>query len=127
LLAHVNAFGTSVPILLAGDHPALHGSTGPDGASFTLREGAFYGNIFGLLPKTYACTGEGSVPERICAEGVLGLSLCGFTVPGPCRDSGGSACASDVNGSFRNCQGALILPLIPGTTYSEVITVYVQP
>jgi hypothetical protein len=129
ILAHVNMFGESVPILLTGDHPALRGSAGAGAGAFTLREGAFYGNLFGLLPQMYACTGEGSVPSRVCAQGLLGLplSLCAFTVPGHCRSSSGSVCASDVDGSFRNCESALILPLLPGPKYAETITVYVQP
>jgi hypothetical protein len=128
LLAHVNLTTASVPILLTGNHPAFGGASSEGGnETFTLREGAFYGNLFQLIPSTYACEGEGTLPERACAQqGLLGLSPCGFSVPGDCRSTSGSVCGGDVDGAFVNCHSAPILPLLPSTNYPETITVYLQ-
>jgi hypothetical protein len=128
LLAHCNLTTTSVPILLRGDHPAFSGAAGEGGnTAFTLREGAFYGNLFNLVPSTYACEGEGTLATRSCAQGgLLGLSPCGFTVPGDCRSTSGNVCEGDDDGTFTNCHSAFILPLLPSTTYPETITVYLQ-
>lgn len=127
MLAHVNATQTSVPILLRGDHPALSVPVGPEGAAFTLREGAFYGDIFGLVASKYACSGVGSTSARLCTESVAGLSPCGFTVPGDCRGTLQSTCEGVVGGYYDTCHSGLILPLLPSTAYPETITVYLKP
>lgn len=138
LLAHVNAAGANVPILLRGNHPVL--SAGAQATSeYTLREGAFYGNIFGVLPSMYACAGSGQKAEcgastnpalalrRCAASSLLGLSQCGFSVPGNCYDlSGPDACESLSDGEYRSCHSNKPLLLLPSTEYAETITVYLK-
>lgn len=141
LLAHVNATASKVQILLAGNHPALAGSKGGT-ANFSLREGAFFGNIFELTPAMYACTGSGQKAEcgressedlakRACARGLLGpgLSACGFIVPGFCHDPVlPDACEGLEGSAYHSCHGSLIdaLPVLESPLYEEVITVYLQ-
>jgi hypothetical protein len=127
MLALVNATTTSVSVLLAGNHPALTASAGPAAAAYTLREGAFYGDIFALTPKQYACSGVGSTVARLCTESVAGISPCGYLIPGDCRGGLQNACEGLSNGYYTNCHSGLILPLLPTTTYPETITVYLQP
>ncbi|NUQ77162.1 MAG: hypothetical protein HUU21_26810 [Polyangiaceae bacterium] len=127
VLAHVNATTTNVSILLRGDHPALSSAVGSAGAAYTLREGAFYGDIFGLLQEKYACSGVGSTSARLCTESIAGLSPCGFVVPGNCRGTFQSACEALSGGIYDTCHSALLLPLLPSTPYPETITVYLQP
>ena len=133
LLAHVNLTGAEVSILLRGDHPALNptktaAGDAPSGAAsaYTIREGAFYGDIFKLVASKHACSGEGSVPTRVCTSSIAGLSPCGFTVPGDCRGLK-SACEGDESGMYETCHSGLLLPLLPSTSYPETITVYVKP
>lgn len=75
LIAHVNAYGVSVPISVRS-----HGVLGADSeemSQFPVYEGTFFGDVFGAELKTYACLGE--LPEiamqhsssrslRICAD-----------------------------------------------------------
>ncbi|MBA2544456.1 MAG: hypothetical protein H0V17_32740, partial [Deltaproteobacteria bacterium] len=77
VLARTNAFGVPVPISIRGNHPALS-NIGPDElAQFPLREGSYYGNIFGGSlygdDGRYACTGpasnEPSQTARLCSNG----------------------------------------------------------
>lgn len=127
MLALVNATTTSVNVLLTGNHPALGSSAGSNASTYTLREGAFYGDIFNLLPKQYACPGVGSTVNRLCTESIAGLSPCGFIIPGDCRGGLQNTCEGLSNGYYTNCHSGLILPLLPTTEYAEVITVYLQP
>ncbi len=128
VLAHVNGTGASVNILLRGNHPALSQPVGSEGTSYTLREGAFYGDMFKLVPESYACGAAGSTPDRVCTDSLLGLGLspCGFLVPGDCRGLT-NTCEGLSNGYYTSCHSGLILPLLPTTTYPEAITVYLQP
>lgn len=126
VLAHVNATGQGVSILLRGNHPALNQPIGSGGSAYTLREGAFYGDIFGLLALSHACGGDGSTPSRVCTNNLLGLSPCGFLVPGNCRGLQ-NTCEGVTDGYYTNCHAGLLLPLLPSTNYPEAITVYLQP
>jgi hypothetical protein len=128
LLAHVNLTTSSVSILLQGNHPALSVPVGTAGAPYTLREGAFYGNVFGLVQKKYACEGDGTTSSRVCAQGgLLGLSTCGFSVPGDCYGSSSDACQGLTGTYYNTCHSGLILPLTSTTAYPETITVYLVP
>jgi hypothetical protein len=128
VLAHVNATGANVNVLLKGNHPALGGTAGSEGDAYTLREGAFYGDIFKLVPESYACPGVGSTANRVCTQSLLGLGLspCLFLVPGACRGLT-NTCEGLSNGYYTSCHSGLILPLLPSTKYPETITVYLQP
>jgi hypothetical protein len=127
ILAHVNATGTPVTILIRGDHPALEVPSGASTGSFVLREGAFYGDIFGLIPEKFACAGAATTPERMCTENVSGVSPCGFVVPGFCRGSS-SVCEGLSNGAYETCHSKKLAPSgSTSTAYPETITVYLQP
>lgn len=127
VFAHVNATTTGVSILLRGNHPVLSAPVGPAGAAYTLREGAFYGNLFSLVPKKYACTGEGSTSARLCTENVLGLSPCGFTVPGDCRGGLTNTCEGLSGDYYDTCHAGILSLFQTSTAYPETITVYLQP
>lgn len=126
LLAHVNATASQVNIMLRGDHPALSGEVGTEGSAYTLREGAFYGDIFKVIPAKHACSGEGSIPLRICTKDIAGLSPCGFTVPGECAGDAG-ACEGDEDGMYETCHAGVIQPSAKSPAYPETITVYLMP
>lgn len=125
VLAHVNLTTASVPILLRGNHPAL-APTEPEeeGSSFSHKEGAFYGDIFNLVPAMHACPSAGALGSRICTSSLLGLSPCGFLVPGSC-DGAAAACTQTSNGAYASCRSSA-LPLL-STTYAEVITAHLAP
>jgi hypothetical protein len=95
LLAHVNAFGTSVPISLraAGKLDA----DVPESIAFPVYEATFFGNVFNIEQDMYACTGD--MPDvahalstdrglRVCSdtENADGTSQCQFITVGRCRD-----------------------------------------
>jgi hypothetical protein len=127
VLAHVNATTASVSILLRGDHPVLSQPLDSAGAAYTLREGAFYGDLFDLSPLEYACPGAGTTGTRVCTNSLLGLSPCGFIVPGDCRGLQDTCEGLVSNDYYTDCHSGLILPLLPTTTYPETITIYLQP
>lgn len=124
VLAHVNLSTASVPILLRGNHPALAPTEPHDSASFSHQEGAFYGDIFTLIPAMHACPSAGSLGSRVCTSSLLGLSPCGFLVPGSC-DGAAGVCSNPSNGSYGSCRSSA-LPLL-STTYTEVITAHLAP
>jgi hypothetical protein len=127
LLAHVNATTTSVSILLRGDHPALSAPVGSAGAAYTLREGAFYGNLFTLVQKKYACSGVDTTSARLCTESVAGVSPCGFTVPGDCRGGLTNTCEGLSGDYYDTCHSGLLSLFSSTTAYPETITVYLVP
>lgn len=128
ILAHVNAESKHVNILLRGEHPALQVPEGSSTGPFTLREGAFYGDLFALVPSKYACAGEGTTSERACTNSVAGLSPCGFSVPGECvGEAEESVCEGIHEGAYETCHSSPLLPVLPTTPYAETITVYLQP
>lgn len=127
MLAHVNATSTPVTILLRGDHPSLKVPSGAPTGAFSLREGAFYGDIFGLIPEKFACVGAATTQERMCTKNVSGVSPCGFIVPGHCRGSSSAACEGVSNGAYDTCHSKPIAPASPSAAYEETITVYLKP
>jgi hypothetical protein len=116
----LNSSGTTVPILLEGEHPAIAVSQ-TYGPLYPLTESTVFGDLFsstvpleGLLPAfhVYVCW-EGLLPQ---ACGPLGLPLlfekricddaplCGLTTLGPCDLS----CAR--NGPYWKCKPGLLSP-----------------
>ena len=101
ILARVNAFGVPVRLSMR----ALSGTRGVSGLrtddderqTFTLFEGAFFGNIFADPPRKFACTGDAKIEElralkRICTLAATGgTSVCDFVITGPCPASRGPA------------------------------------
>jgi hypothetical protein len=143
LIARVNAYGIEVSISLRGRHPALTPSA-TEAETYTLEEGAFYGDIF--TPENEplewtACRGaaqaageEGGLIERDCTEPIGdGTTRCGFKFAGDCSDYASDdstpyACRRDDRGYYEQCHtlaGDGRWPL--GTLRTEVITVFVKP
>jgi hypothetical protein len=98
LFARVNAHDTAEEISLRGRAHVLTISA-DEQALYTVEEGAFYGNLFtpdGEPIEWFACEGEGQASgefgglvDRDCTEpdpGHPGLTQCGFTYAGFCRD-----------------------------------------
>ncbi len=154
LFARVNAYGVSVQISLRGPSSAL--TVAPDEqASWTLQEGAFYGNYFTAPDQPInwnACRGkdaEQAQPhERACAQPDPqnpGKTLCGFNFAGDCgrysTASTPTACRSfSLNGYYINCANRPIF--VPGDhedeqeggdddgqspIFRQVITTFVHP
>jgi hypothetical protein len=91
LLAHVNAFGTSVLISLRADGYIASGTT--ERQQFPVYEATFFGQVFGEGPLlTYACQGDdmdiamahsASRALRVCADST---AECQIVSLGRCRD-----------------------------------------
>jgi hypothetical protein len=121
LFARVNVASLAVPISLRGNNPNL-AATDEEKETFTLQEGAFYGNFFTPDDEPIdwnACRGSdqaapggevGGLILRDCAEpdpAHPGLTYCGFNYAGDCGDFADRyACKQyDDNGTFyRHCQ-----------------------
>lgn len=98
VMAHVNAYGLAVPVLLRGGHPQLAAPTDPNQADWmSVREAGFYGNLF--IPGYYdpaplnACRPEAYLAlryqtpdwdKRLCTDGSGGYTNCGFVDQGRC-------------------------------------------
>ncbi|MFC4427141.1 hypothetical protein [Deinococcus navajonensis] len=124
MLAHVNYFGKHVKVLMEARDvapvPFLTRSQA-DHRTYSLFEGAFFGNLFTAAPVAYACQGKKTavqranpvIRDRVCTQpartvsGRVRLSVCGFVVTGPCEEP-----------------GALVGG---GRAYHEVINVYLRP
>jgi hypothetical protein len=145
MLARTNYYGVPVRISLRGNHPALQVSEA-EAAEFSLREGSFFGNVFGeevmvaepdylgyafCAPKQgrplHACSGEASalkhVTQRLCASS----GACGIDVVGDCA----SACSAPNSvGGYGQCTATCWdeTDMWPGQAhdmpYTEVITVH---
>ncbi len=118
LLARTNAYGESVAISMRGPHAAL-GVDASEAAAFGLREGAFWGDVFGDTFDANACPGPAklagsqasTLPLRACTVSADGVTTtCGHDYAGPCA----TAC-TDANGNYTACAGV-----------AEVITTYVE-
>ncbi len=154
LFARVNAYGVSVQISMRGPSSAL-AVTPEEHATWTLQEGAFYGNYFtppGQPIDWNACRGRDSeqaqLQERACAQPDPqnpGKTLCGFNFAGQCgrysTASTPTACRSfSPNGYYINCADRPIF--VPGDhedeqesgdddgqspIFRQVITTFVHP
>ncbi len=90
LLARTNAFGVPVPISIRGGNPSIANASRAEQQMFPLREGSYYGNIFGgdtgVFDK-FGCTGPTSndpaQTARLCSNGGTDGGLgnpCGITI-----------------------------------------------
>jgi len=117
LLARTNAYGVSVAVSMRGAHPVL-AVDASEAAEFGLREGAFWGDVFGDSLDANACPGAlklagsqlSTLPLRACTVSADGVTTtCGHEYAGPCA----SAC-TDASGLYTACAGV-----------TEVITTFV--
>ncbi|MFC4640211.1 hypothetical protein [Deinococcus hohokamensis] len=124
MLAHVNYFEKHVKVMMEARHTApvpFLTKSGADHRTYSIFEGAFFGNLFTKAPVAYACEGKKTavqrtdpvIRDRVCSQpartvsGRVRLSACGFVVTGPCEQPG-----AVVGG---------------GRAYHEVINVYLRP
>jgi hypothetical protein len=124
MFARVNAHQVVIPISMRGPHPGL-ATSAEERATWSLEEGAFYGNAFGPLSEplqAFACRGKdkaagnaGELADRDCAApdpAHPGFSLCGMIFAGDCgRFAADQTCESfSPRGTFYGaCHTAPIL------------------
>jgi Domain of unknown function (DUF5011)/HYR domain len=161
VLARTNAYGVHVEISMRAPADAPQAikdalkvdDTGGERETFSLREGAYYGNIFATTPTTpppaggngqatgaiaatpvyYACAGPGSnIPEitkRFCSsqgdQTVINVpGVClGTSEQGPVCEGEDTDQTSLTRGAIQDCHTGSNLA---GTTYKEVLTVYLK-
>lgn len=114
MFARVNAHEVAIPISMRGPHPQL-AADAAERATWTLEEGAFFGNAFGPLDQPlqwFACRGRdkaagdaGELADRECAApdpANPGFTLCGMVFAGDCGNfAPDQACeAFSVRGTF---------------------------
>jgi hypothetical protein len=119
VFARINAREVSVDISVRGANPALHPLGRDERETWSLQEGAFYGNMFVPLDQPIlwvACRGRdqaagetGDLVDRDCTEpdpAHPGLTQCGFTYAGDCGNfTGEAACeqSSGPTGFYQRC------------------------
>ena len=134
LLAHVNAFGVSVPLSVRSYELAEAGED--ESAAYFYGDGAFYGSLFLDSPKKYACeiranhfydprTGSlatatsSYADERICANRD-GAAECGMVFTGYCDQVCDTIERDGNQWRFSNCLGA------DGRRYEHAVTVWLE-
>ncbi len=127
LVSRVNYYGVHVEISSRGANDAL--AVGSDEAStYTMQEGAFFGNVFASTPTAFACDyltddDYSQSLDRDCAAGHIddlgNLESCpNVQRVGSCDALG---CTLDDTGTFyTSCQGP------DGSTTDQVVTVYLH-
>lgn len=121
MLSRMNENGVNVNISIRGNSSALN-STSQELSSYTLQEGAFFGNVFLAVHQGWyvgACKGSGTAPStRQCAQApnLPDLGKCGLIYSGLCSN----ICTWDSNGYFTGCNDGT-------TTWSTPVTVYLVP
>ena len=140
LFARVNDHGVAQAFSMRGQNKAL-ATTPEEAATFTLEEGAFYGDYFatpGGPVSRIACRGEnqasgefGGLVLRDCAEPDpvdATHTQCGFTYAGDCGDFAPEhACKQfSPHDFYRKCQDHPIGGSA-SRAFGEVITVFVLP
>jgi hypothetical protein len=134
LLAHVNAFGVSVPISVRS--PLLAAAGEDESAVFYYGDGAFYGNLSAPSPQRYACqiraneyfdevtqTMESAASpfasQRICA-GENTAARCGMVFTGYCDEVCDVVERDGNQWRFGDCLGA------DGRRYTHAFTVWLE-
>jgi len=98
------------PVRLSIGGAGMAARTKLERGTFTHREGAFFGNMFGANPKMFVCADEGEgIDGRVCTEN------CGFTKVGACTDK---CTGTTSDRSFTGCVDS------EAVSYDEVITVH---
>ncbi len=143
VLARTNAFGAHVSLSIRGNNPALT-VTSAEVATYSLREGTYYGNIFATkpsadplappvnAPKLYACAGPESDAAyqtlRFCSSTsddcpIQSVAKCNESTPAIPKACSTFDTSSAVGGALSSCTA-------PDATdthvYAEAITVYLK-
>jgi hypothetical protein len=144
MLARVNGNDLMIPISMRGPSAAL-ASSGDERATWTLEEGAFFGNVFtpvGAPIQWFACRGRdkaaagnvGNLADRTCAApdpANPGFTLCGFTFAGDCGSfAADQACESfsSTGTYYRQCHTAPLQARgCAAHIFPEAITTFVSP
>jgi hypothetical protein len=133
MLARTNAFGLPVDIYTDGPHPHLEAITRPDRDGASVREGAFFGNLFQSPQRQYACRGDGDDPLaltwRVCT---LPGNRCGMQALGTCGPVDGetgapaaaSLCEINEKGLYVRCRAG---SAPDAKVYTRVITNFLHP
>ena len=128
LLAHLNNFGTSVPISVRynGSAPTKAAETN----QYYYGDGVYYGDIYQEPAKKYACTirqKDGATPVvtsswsslRVCAQG-----NCGIVNTGYCDEVCSTIAADGSQWKFSDCHDGQ--PEGSRTYYSQTFTVWLE-
>ena len=138
LFARTSGSHVPVPLSMRGQHRALALAPG-EAETYTLEEGAYYGDYFTPDNESTACRGEdkfllgnvGSLGERVCTETNppdAALTVCGFRYAGACGDfAPAHACKHfSVHDAYRACHAQPIVSHDHSKRYQQVITIYVH-
>ena len=126
VISRLDFLGETVEISLRGDNPGLQTSAS-ELATYTQREATYYGDIFSVPQRLFACLSPGLTEDpRVCGPTIHG---CGVEVLGSCTELCGPPRA---DGSFPNCVGPRANDGDPAwlglaDIYPGSITVYLQP
>jgi hypothetical protein len=128
VLSRVDYLGAARQISLRGDKPGLN-TTPAERHEFNSREATYYGNIFSIPQRFYACVSPDKTEiPRVCGPSI---DTCGIDVVGSCDDVCGRPRA---DGSFPNCRapdadhdGDRGCDHGRGETYHASITVFLRP
>jgi hypothetical protein len=120
LLAHVNAYGVSVPISVR--NPISIGADDVEQEAFPILEGAFFGEALSPEPKYFACTGERDTLAKTLSES-RDLRACTDSTP-DCRIAVVGRCFEvcetyDPGLGWSDCWA-------DGVRYAGTTTVYLQ-
>ncbi|EYF03366.1 Hypothetical protein CAP_5698 [Chondromyces apiculatus DSM 436] len=133
LAALTNWYGVEVVVSLRGPHAALAQLSPEEATYYTVREGAFWGNLFAPEPRLWACHEPANVAhaeaaDRECAIGHPGTGPNGQTIRTPCGPiTPAGACAeictpvSSAGGFLPSCQAST-----GATPIAQVITTYLD-
>jgi hypothetical protein len=123
LLARIDYLGEKVTISLRGDKAALT-PTFAELATYTKREGTYYGNVFKATQERLACISPSNTGlPRVCGPS---LDDCVVDAIGSCSKT---CDAPDWDGSFPNCRDEVrVNGKFPvGTnTYPQAVTVFLK-
>jgi hypothetical protein len=126
VLARIDYLGEKVNISLRGPHANL-ATTPAEAAAYTLREGVYYGNIFGAPAEQerYACVAPGrkGLP-RVCGPTLDG---CIVDATGWCHNTCGSVLP---NGAYMDCHDSMRVNNqfpVDSENYPTSVTVFLKP
>ncbi|MFS8070177.1 MAG: hypothetical protein ACMG6S_27755, partial [Byssovorax sp.] len=125
VMSRVDYLGEKVLISIRGSNPALS-STTAERSAYSIREGAYFGNIFAATTQRYACIAPGRTAlTRVCGPTSSG---CAVEVLGDCADM---CDAPKTDGSYPKCSNEDSAASVDGSfvkkTYDSPVTVFLAP
>jgi hypothetical protein len=125
VMSRVDYLGVKVQISVRGDTPALI-ATRAEQNTYSVSEGAYFGNIFAATPQRYACVAPGRTGlPRVCGPTTAG---CVVENLGSCSD----VCTkTKADGAYTKCSNedsaAEDDDDFVETTYNAAVTVFLAP